>query len=114
MGFRHGEPVGFAEHTLAANTLNGNAQLFSCNEGHCGEVLTLKGDIKRARPIFFALFEEGVNGLALFDATMTGEGKRRFYAETRARPFARLALMTRRPPTVLIRTRNPWVFFRFL
>jgi len=70
--------------------------------------------MKRARPILFTLMKQGVNGLALFNADMLRKGKGWFYAETRRRPFARLALMTRRPPTVLIRTRKPWVFFRFL
>lgn len=31
---------------------------------------------------------------------------------TRARPFARRALMTARPPAVFMRTRKPWVFLR--
>ena len=34
-------------------------------------------------------------------------------ALSRARPLARRALITARPPRVLIRARNPWVRFRF-
>src|SRR5262249_6839972 len=36
----------------------------------------------------------------------------RVYAERRARPLARRRFRMARPPRVLIRLRNPWVFFR--
>ena len=39
--------------------------------------------------------------------------RRRSQALSRARPRARRALMTARPPAVLMRARNPWVRLRF-
>lgn len=41
-----------------------------------------------------------------------GEAGGGFQALTRARPFARRALRTLRPPLVLMRARKPWVFLR--
>ncbi|CAK0772163.1 hypothetical protein CCP3SC1AL1_50014 [Gammaproteobacteria bacterium] len=37
----------------------------------------------------------------------------KYYTVSLARPLARLALSTKRPPRVFIRARNPWSRFRF-
>ncbi len=36
-----------------------------------------------------------------------------FQADNRARPLARRALITARPPRVFMRARNPWLRLRF-
>jgi len=49
----------------------------------------------------------------LFAKTVTVVSHRVIQADSRARPLARRALITARPPRVCMRARKPWVRLRF-